>query len=204
MAVLNAAAQHYLECDECEHHCEFYCLICHKKLCNHCKTEHQINPNTQTHDVVLYQHRHKKTTTEKCPLHPDSDVDKLCKEREVPLCCKCLMSPDHRGHKFVDLEEIHAENSEMYQKKLYAIHEYFLPVSKEVLKDIKEDVTKVKERIGVIRVAMTSEADAVKRIVDSVVSENMIETRLRGIFFRSSTLRTRLLLLLTICQLFMN
>ncbi|XP_062576219.1 uncharacterized protein LOC134264009 [Saccostrea cucullata] len=167
--------QHWLMCDICEENCVYYCNSCNKRLCDKCHTEHHTNEDTKTHDLILYQLRQKSLGEEKCPHHPTKDLDMLCEECQVALCYKCSMTEAHSGHHFIDLEEISIKNFEMYENELSRIQDHFLPACHEVLNEIKEDVPKVKKMVALIRETMTTEANALKSLVDRVLSENFSE-----------------------------
>ncbi|XP_061185013.1 uncharacterized protein LOC133193028 [Saccostrea echinata] len=116
------------------------------------------------HKVVLYQ----ELALEKCHRHPTKALDMLCGKCQDPLCYKCALTPYHREHNLLELEEIHLK--ELHALKIKA---YFLPASKGVLAEIKDDVIKVEKRIDEIKRVMKAEAKAVKYEVDTILSQNM-------------------------------
>ncbi|XP_061167719.1 tripartite motif-containing protein 2-like [Saccostrea echinata] len=168
-------AQHFLECaiEECERNCEFYCNPCHIRLCKQCKDEHLRSPENKNHEVVLYQQRKRQLPVEKCKIHPTKDMDMLCEECQVPVCSKCATQGDHHGHIFTDLEKKYADKSAIFQEEISKIQEYFLPISQNLLKEIKEDSSKIKHIMDNIRISMKTEGESLKSLVDTVVSENL-------------------------------
>ncbi|XP_062594055.1 tripartite motif-containing protein 2-like [Saccostrea cucullata] len=168
-------AQHFLECgiEECERNCEFYCNLCHQRLCKQCSEEHLKSPENKNHEVVLYQQRKRQLPVEKCKIHPTKDVDMLCEECQVPVCSKCATQSKHRGHIFTDLETIYAEKYAVFQKEIFKIHEYFLPTSQDLQKEIKRDAVEIKHIMDNIRTSMKTEGETLKSLVDTVISENM-------------------------------
>ncbi|XP_062585492.1 uncharacterized protein LOC134247167 [Saccostrea cucullata] len=168
-------AQHFLECgiEECERNCEFYCNPCHQRLCKQCRDEHLKSPEYKNHEVVLYQQRKRQLPVEKCKIHPTKDVDMLCEECQVPLCSKCVTMGDHERHKFVDLEIVYAEKFALFQQEISKIHEYFLPTSQDLQKEIKKDSSEIKHIMDNIRTSMKTEGESLKSLVDTVISENM-------------------------------
>ncbi|XP_062571716.1 uncharacterized protein LOC134233737 isoform X1 [Saccostrea cucullata] len=168
-------AQHFLECgiEECERNCEFYCNPCHQRLCEQCSEEHLKSPENKNHEVVLYQQRKRQLPVDKCKIHPTKDVDMFCEECQVPLCSKCATMGDHERHKFVDLEAVYAEKFAVCQTEISKIHEYFLPTSQDLQKDIKKNSWEIKHIIDNIRTSMKTEGETLKNLVDTVVSENM-------------------------------
>ncbi|XP_061192359.1 tripartite motif-containing protein 2-like [Saccostrea echinata] len=168
-------AQHFLECDieECDRNCEFYCNLCHQKLCKQCRDEHLKSPENKNHEVVLYQQRQRQLPVEKCKIHPTKGMDMLCEECQVPVCSKCATQGDHRGHIFTDLETVYAEKYADFQEEISKIHEYFLPTSQDLQKEIKKDSSEIKNIMDNIRTSMKTEGEILKHLVDTAVSENM-------------------------------
>ncbi|XP_062595810.1 uncharacterized protein LOC134257184 [Saccostrea cucullata] len=167
--------QHFLECgiEDCERNCQYYCNHCHLKLCEQCRNEHLESTENDDHEVVLYHQRKRQLPIEKCKSHKTKDVDLLCKECQVPLCSKCTTLRDHQGHTFLDLETIYAEKFSISQEEVNKIQEYFLPTSKDLKKEIKENATKIKKVMDNIRTSMRAEAESLKSLVDKVHTEKL-------------------------------
>ncbi|XP_078329843.1 uncharacterized protein LOC144624246 [Crassostrea virginica] len=173
-----AAGQHYLVCgiQDCQKNGQFYCNDCHQPMCEQCKDEHRKCPNTKNHDIVLYRQRKHRLPIEKCKLHPTKNVDIFCKECNTPLCLKCFLVKEHKGHEFDDLEEIYAEKYALWQGEFSKIQKYFLPTSEGLKTDIKEDVREIKKIMESIRTSMKAEAESLKNLVDEVTSEKIEHT----------------------------
>ncbi|XP_078329835.1 uncharacterized protein LOC111117813 [Crassostrea virginica] len=170
-----AAGQHYLVCgiQDCQRNGQFYCNDCHQPMCEQCKDEHRKSPNNKNHDIVLYRQRKHRLPTEKCKLHPTKNVDIFCKECKTPLCLKCFLTEDHKGHEFDDLEEIYAKKYAVWQGEFSKIQKYFLPTLEDLKTDIKEDVKEIKKIMESIRTSMKAEAESLKNLVDEVTSEKI-------------------------------
>ncbi|XP_062579937.1 uncharacterized protein LOC134241942 [Saccostrea cucullata] len=176
-AQLPGTPQHFLECgiEDCDRNCEFYCNLCHTRLCKQCRDEHRRSPETKSHEVVLYQQRKRELPTEKCKIHPTKDIELLCNECLISFCSKCTATQAHRGHTFHDLESIYTEIFSHCQGTIAKIHEYFLPTTKDLQKEIDGDAKEIKIIMNIIRTSMKAEAESLKRLVDDIVSENMEE-----------------------------
>uniref|UniRef100_K1QPM0 Tripartite motif-containing protein 3 n=1 Tax=Magallana gigas TaxID=29159 RepID=K1QPM0_MAGGI len=168
-------AQHYLVCgtEDCEKNCQFYCNDCHQPMCEQCRDEHQKNKKTKNHEVVPYKQRRRRIPVEKCKIHATKDIELLCEECQIPICSKCTATKEHRGHVFTDLEIVFAEKVSQYQEEIDKIRNYFEPVSQDVTMEIAGDVTEIKKIMEGIRTAMKAEAESVKRMVDTVTSDNI-------------------------------
>lgn len=169
------SAQHYLECgnEGCGKNCQFYCNPCHRKLCEECKDEHQRNPMTKPHEVVLFNQRKRQLPVKKCTLHPTRNIDILCKECNVPLCSKCSTMEKHQGHTFNDLEDIFAGKFESNSKKISEIQGYFLATAQDLKKETEEDGKEIKKIMDSIRDSIKDEAESLKSLVDKATSEKL-------------------------------
>ncbi|XP_062579941.1 uncharacterized protein LOC134241946 [Saccostrea cucullata] len=170
-------AQHILECgiEDCERNCEFYCNVCHQKMCKQCKEKHLRSPDTKKHEVVLYQLRKRQLPTEKCKIHPTKDLELLCKECQALICSTCTTIPEHRGHIFTNSRPILEEMFSTCQGEIPKIYEYFLPTSKDLQKEIHEDLSEIKSLMDSIRSSTKAEAESLKEMVDTVTSEKVRE-----------------------------
>ncbi|XP_061167597.1 uncharacterized protein LOC133176495 [Saccostrea echinata] len=170
-------AQHFLECgtEDCERNCEFYCNSCHHRMCESCRDQHQRISENKNHDVVLYQQRKRQLPVKKCNIHPTKDIDILCKECNIPLCSKCSTLQEHHRHVFIDLETIYTDKFELCQKELSKINNYLVSTSQDLQREVRKDATEVKQIMDSIRTSMKAEAESLKNMVDTVLSENMEE-----------------------------
>ncbi|XP_022308908.2 uncharacterized protein LOC111114740 [Crassostrea virginica] len=173
-----AAGQHYLVCgiQACQENGQFYCNDCHQPMCEQCKDEHRKSPDTKNHDIVLYRQRKHRLPVNKCKKHPTKIVDIFCKECQTPLCLKCFLTEEHKGHEFDDLEEIYAEKYALWQGEFSKIQKYFLPTSEGLKTDIKRDVKEIKKIMENIRKSMKAEAESLKNLVDEVTAEKIEHT----------------------------
>ncbi|XP_078329848.1 uncharacterized protein LOC111113501 isoform X2 [Crassostrea virginica] len=173
-----AAGQHYLVCgiQDCQRNGQFYCNDCHQPMCEQCKDKHQKSPNNKNHDIVLYRQRKHRLPKEKCKLHPTKNVDIFCRECNTPLCLKCFLGKEHKGHEFDDLEEIYAEKYALWQGEFSKIQKNLLPTSEDLKTDIEEDVKEIQNIMESIRTSMKAEAESLKNLVDEVTSNKIKHT----------------------------
>ncbi|XP_062587760.1 uncharacterized protein LOC134249421 isoform X2 [Saccostrea cucullata] len=170
-------AQHFLECgfEDCERNCEFYCNSCHQQMCKPCRDQHLKIPENKNHEVVIYQLRRRQLPVKKCKIHPTKEVDIYCKDCNIPLCSKCSTMQEHQRHCFIDLESIYTEKFTLCQMELHKIYNYFVPTSQDLQREVQEDATRVKQIMDSIRTSMKVEAESLKNMVDTVLSDNMEE-----------------------------
>ncbi|XP_065938397.1 E3 ubiquitin-protein ligase TRIM71-like isoform X2 [Magallana gigas] len=168
-------AQHYLVCgtEDCERNCQFYCNDCHQPMCEQCRDEHQKNTKTKSHEVVPYKQRKRPLPVEQCKIHPTKEMVLLCEECQIPICYKCTAKKEHRGHAFTDLEINFDEKVSLCHEEIAKIRNYFEPTSQDLKKDIAGDVTEINKIMEAIRTSMKAEAESVKKVINTVTSENI-------------------------------
>ncbi|XP_078339390.1 uncharacterized protein LOC111106627 isoform X2 [Crassostrea virginica] len=173
-----AAMQQYLVCgaEDCQKNGQFYCNACHRPLCEQCKDQHEKTPNTKNHEIVLYRHHKHQLPMEKCQHHPTRNKELFCRECSIPLCSKCSIMKEHKGHDIDDLEEIYADKYAVWQGEFSKIQKYFLPSTKDLKADIEEDVTEIKKIMKSFRASIMAEAESLKNLVDVVTSESIENT----------------------------
>ncbi|XP_062575258.1 uncharacterized protein LOC134237174 [Saccostrea cucullata] len=169
--------QHFLECgfEDCDRNCEFYCNSCHQQMCKQCRDQHLKIQENKNHEMVLYQQRRRQLPVMKCKIHPTKEIDILCKDCNVPLCSKCSTMQEHQRHCFTDLETIYTEKFSLCQKEISKIHNYFVPTSQDLQREVREDAAEIKQIMDSIRTSMKAEAKSLKNMVDTVLAENMEE-----------------------------
>eukprot|EP00105_Crassostrea_gigas_P001978 XP_011414342.1 PREDICTED: uncharacterized protein LOC105318747 [Crassostrea gigas] len=167
-------AQHYLVCgtEDCEKNCQFYCNPCHLHLCEQCRDEHQKSSETKNHEVVSYRQRQHQLPVEKCKDHPTKDIDMLCEDCQIPVCSKCVIQ-DHQKHTLNDLETIYSKGFTLCLDEIYKIHQYFIPTSQDMQKVIMKDTKQIKATMDKIRTSMMAEAESLKCLVDTVLSDKI-------------------------------
>nr|XP_022297080.1 tripartite motif-containing protein 5-like [Crassostrea virginica] len=173
-----ADMQHYLVCgtEDCQKNGQFYCNACHRPLCEQCRDQHQKSPNTKNHEIVLYRHHKHQLPVELCQDHPTRNKELFCRECSIPICSKCSIMKEHRGHDIDDLEEIYADKYAVWQGEFSKIQKYFLPTTNGLKSDIEEDFTEIKNTMESIRTSMKTEAESLKKLVDEVTSESIENT----------------------------
>nr|XP_034305794.1 E3 ubiquitin-protein ligase TRIM71 isoform X3 [Crassostrea gigas] len=168
-------AQHYLVCgtEDCERNCQFYCNDCYQPMCEQCRDEHLKNKKTKSHEMVPYKQHKRPLPVEQCKIHPTKEMVLLCEECQIPICYKCTATKEHRGHAFTDLEIDFDEKVSLCHEEIEKIRNYFEPTSQDLKTEIAGDVTEMKKIMEAIRTSMKAEAEYVKKLVNTVISENI-------------------------------
>lgn len=74
---------------------------------------------------------------------------------------------------FGDLETVYSKNFILCLETIYNIHQYFLPTSQDLQKDVKQDAKEMKAFMDKIRTSIRDEASFLKRLVDEVMTDNI-------------------------------
>lgn len=107
---------------------------------------------------------------EKCRDHPNKDINILCQDCQAPICYRCAME-HHETHKLKDLETIYSEKFTLCREKVNEIHQYFIPNSQGMQRDIQENIKDIKDIMDDIRRLMKNETEALKCVLDTVLSD---------------------------------
>lgn len=78
----------------------------------------------------------------------------------------------NENHKLKDLETIYSEKFTLCREKVNEIHQYFIPNSQGMQRDIQENIKDIKDIMDDIRRLMKNETEALKCVLDTVLSDN--------------------------------
>lgn len=78
----------------------------------------------------------------------------------------------HENHKLKDLETIYSEKFTLCREKVNEIHQYFIPNSQGMQRDIQENIKDIKDIMDDIRRLMKNKTEALKCVLDTVLSDN--------------------------------
>lgn len=105
-------------CNKCNiNEAEFECLNCDLIFCPKCKSEHQVDPQYQSHKIVTYE-LNPNIAFSQCPFHK-LNYYYFCLDDNKPLCPKCTEAL-HQGHKIrliADINDYYMENIDKEIKK---------------------------------------------------------------------------------------
>ena len=118
---LNTSDPH---CEACESgdYAVVFCCECREFLCDFCAQPHQKQRKTKTHALVDLS---SNVTQEKLARIPKPDscrshrqpLDFVCVTcHQLPMCAKCALDRDHKGHEIKTLSEAASAQSNKFQK----------------------------------------------------------------------------------------
>jgi hypothetical protein len=134
MATNQSYAQHYIECDSCEKNPgKFLCRTCPGHLCDACKSEHEKQKITQSHDVVeLTSEKGNTLELLHCSEHRNEKMKGYCPGCKTPVCTQCMMET-HNGHKVQNLAKVYSKIRQELQEEKKEIEGTLLPKYEELL-----------------------------------------------------------------------
>ena len=164
-----ASAQYYLACgsEDCEAVSQLYCKNCHRPLCEQCKDEHLKSPDTKNHTIIVYLPCKHQICMKKRKYNPTKKFDVIL------FCLKCYTKENHEDDICDDFKEIYADKYALWQSKMSKINTYFLPTTRSLKTDIKNDATEIKKIMKSSRATMMEEAKSLKSLVDYVTSKDI-------------------------------
>lgn len=136
--------QSVMTCDTCENAAEHLCKTCHDKLCSRCKGIHTKSKSSFDHEVSLLTFEslsllHDVPSVQVCRSHPGFRTNVCCKECEIPICEKCLVS-EHNGHKVILTEELYIQKKKKLDQKFKFLQSE-LPKYQSYLDELIKDET---------------------------------------------------------------
>uniref|UniRef100_A0A8W8MHY9 B box-type domain-containing protein n=1 Tax=Magallana gigas TaxID=29159 RepID=A0A8W8MHY9_MAGGI len=155
MAKKSTAAQHFLECDNCEEHpAKFLCKTCPGHLCENCKTEHEKKKMTRSHEIVsLISNNQDMVDLLYCTEHTKKKLECYCNRCKEPVCTDCIIQ-SHNGHSVDSLSTVYKITTDQAREQKEKIDNILLPkyrelVSNETAKELafKRRAVEIKEKI---------------------------------------------------------
>eukprot|EP00105_Crassostrea_gigas_P034958 XP_019919106.1 PREDICTED: RING finger protein 17 isoform X8 [Crassostrea gigas] len=114
------------KCDKCD---VIMCQGCFDKVHSKSNTlrQHQALPMESEESL-------KGELTQDCPLHEGRELEYYCEDHKIPICSRCVIVGDHKGHVITSMEE---KNKSVFSEMEPALH----LANKVVIKLIKVDKT---------------------------------------------------------------
>ncbi|XP_062615242.1 uncharacterized protein LOC134276975 [Saccostrea cucullata] len=154
----STTAQDMMRCDICKNNeVQMHCDACLVNLCKLCVGEHFSKDLSKTHKIVDYKDKKSTPIFPQCASHSDSLCECFCKDCNIPLCLKCVISTDiHRNHNLSIISDILRFRKDAINKDFEELKETIIPTYQfikssvqlrlkqiELIYDnIKKDITK--------------------------------------------------------------
>ncbi|XP_061186790.1 NF-kappa-B essential modulator-like [Saccostrea echinata] len=163
-------AQEVVTCDLCNNPTQQFCNNCQVSLCGYCMNKHVEKNGCLTHGIVAYKDRISKLDFPECEFHKDQRCDAYCKQCDVPVCIKCVIS-FHNGHHFCGIQQIFQEKKIEIEKETREIESTIILTFKKKQREIETSMDISKEKFDVLKKECEKERKVWHNEVDSVFNK---------------------------------
>uniref|UniRef100_A0A8B8BI06 Uncharacterized protein LOC111110618 n=1 Tax=Crassostrea virginica TaxID=6565 RepID=A0A8B8BI06_CRAVI len=164
-------------CDLCKTTiAQSYCDYCHVNLCKPCIGEH-ISDEYDKHKIVPILQRKSTLIYPKCKTHQKEDCKYQCKDCNIFICSDCsTVSPQHKGHSFLKLEELFTKSKEHIQKDREELENEISPTYEEIANELEMHIASLDEEYKKITIDLSKQREEIHREVDNAI--NHLETEI--------------------------
>lgn len=161
------------QCSKCRSNSEYFCLKCTTELCRACAEKHLLDLNTIDHNIMIYRMKNDQPSVlEFCKTHPKEIYRLYCVTCDVPLCIKHDMHTTH-DVSFGIQEMCSSRRKDSIHSRIVSSEAVLN--RRILLTDIKTDVETCKTKIARIQSQMLIKVNLLKRVIDSIIDDNMID-----------------------------
>ena len=131
-------------CEQCGDVATLYCHNCNKKLCEKCSTAMHKDQYMKEHKIEPLEKA--ITQIQKCPEHPDQNIQYYCMKCHKPVCMVCKVKGHHAHgefakHKLIPIEQAYKDGLKALKKS----SPFFEQREKVIKKGIQEAEAKIDE-----------------------------------------------------------
>ncbi|XP_061168985.1 uncharacterized protein LOC133178259 [Saccostrea echinata] len=166
------SAQDVMRCDLCETAVvQMHCDTCLVNLCKACLGEHFSADLSKPHKIVDFKDRKSTLIHPRCTSHGEETCEMYCTHCDVPVCCICLASDQHLGHKLVRMQEIRDEKRDKLIKKQTELKEKIYPTYQDIASDVQSRMSQLEKEYGDLSTAITKHGEDWHREIDKLVKK---------------------------------
>lgn len=174
MAKKSTAAQHFLECDNCEEHpAKFLCKTCPGHLCEICKTEHEKKKMTRSHEVVsLISNNENMVDLLYCTEHTKKKLECYCNRCKEPVCTDCIIQ-SHNGHSVESLSTVYKRTTDQAREQKEKIDNILLPKYRELVSNETVKESALKRRAEEIKKKIEAHTESLVEMIKTIGTETV-------------------------------
>lgn len=149
-----------------------YCLNCHKKLCDDCDHKlHESSDFMKQHKVLPLEEA--IITVQKCPEHPDHNVEYYCPKCHLPICLECKVNGSHAHgdpakHKLLPISQAYEDAMTILKKPS--------PYDAERERGINNGLDDCERRLQEITANQQAVEDEIMRIAMKAIEESRMQS----------------------------
>ncbi|XP_065933831.1 E3 ubiquitin-protein ligase TRIM45-like [Magallana gigas] len=174
MAKKSTAAQHFLECDNCEEHpAKFLCKSCPGHLCENCKTEHEKKKMTRSHKIVsLISNNENMVDLLYCKDHTKKKLECYCNRCKEPVCTDCIIQ-SHNGHSVESLSTVYKRTTDQAREQIEKIDNILLPKYRELVSNETAKESALKRRAEEIKKKIEAHTESLVEMIKTIGTQTV-------------------------------
>eukprot|EP00105_Crassostrea_gigas_P040289 XP_019924437.1 PREDICTED: tripartite motif-containing protein 45-like [Crassostrea gigas] len=174
MAKKSTAAQHFLECDNCEEHpAKFLCKTCSGHLCENCKTEHEKKKMTRSHEIVsLISNNENMVDLLYCKDHTKKKLECYCNRCKEPVCTDCIIQ-SHNGHSVESLSTVYKRTTDQAREQKEKIDNILLPKYRELVSNETAKESALKRRAEEIKKKIEAHTESLVEMIITIGTQTV-------------------------------
>ncbi|XP_061168868.1 E3 ubiquitin-protein ligase TRIM45-like [Saccostrea echinata] len=170
------SAQDVMRCDLCETAVvQMHCDTCLVNLCKACVGEHASADLSEPHKIVDFKNRKSTTLYPRCITHNKERCKIYCKQCDIPLCIKCLVSDQHLGHKLSEMLQVLEEKRDSFFKEQNELNETIYPTYQNIECDIEKRITELEKEYEDLLTTIIQHGEKWHREIDKLVNKFQAE-----------------------------
>ncbi|XP_061186840.1 E3 ubiquitin-protein ligase TRIM45-like [Saccostrea echinata] len=164
-------AQDVVQCDICKNNV-VHCDVCFVKLCKVCVGEHFSKELSKAHKIVDFKDRKSTLIFPQCTNHSDSLCESFCKDCNIPLCRRCVISSDtHRNHQLSIISDIFRSRKDDIYKDFEELKETIIPTHQFIASSVHFRLRQLESIYKNIKRAIRKHGEDWHKEVDKCVTE---------------------------------
>lgn len=174
MSKKSTAAQHFLECDNCEERpAKYLCKTCPGHLCENCKTEHEKKKMTRSHEIVsLISNNENMVDLLYCKDHTKKKLECYCNPCKEPVCTDCIIQ-SHNGHSVESLSTVYKRITDGAKQQKEKIDNILLPKYRELVSNKKAKESALKRRAEEIKKKIKAHTNSLVKMIQTIGTQTV-------------------------------
>lgn len=167
----NKCAQDALLCALCKENADvqMLCTVCSMYMCKECVGEHLSD--SKYHQVINFKHRNDILKYPECKLHEKYSCEMLCKDCDVYVCSKCILSDIHGRHKFLDVQDAFKSKAAILMNDTFYLKEKIRPAYKKIVMEMEDQMHTVAKQYEKFSQATTEYGEVWHEIVNQCTNQ---------------------------------
>lgn len=167
----NKCAQDALLCALCKENTDvqMLCTVCSMYMCKECVGEHLSD--SKYHQVINFKQRNDILKYPECKLHEKHSCEMLCKDCDVYVCSKCILSDIHGRHKFLDVQDAFKSKAAILMNDTFYLKEKIRPAYKKIVMEMEDQMHTVAKQYEKFSQATTEYGEVWHEIVNQCTNQ---------------------------------